>query len=111
MNTYPLTQANKDQEHAIIKKNGYQRAKEPPTYLPYTTNKTQKEKENGPHSHIMAQRLETYFVTRLKIAYKTTSTIGHHLKSGGQQGDIQAEWHISATVWTMSTKIYRTDGA
>jgi hypothetical protein len=91
MNTYPLTQANKDQEQTIIKetlqKKGYQQSitnhkqiNKPLINISQTTQATQK--ENGSPSHILAQRPElllTYFriqtsklPTRLPIQLNTT---------------------------------------
>jgi hypothetical protein len=103
VNTYSLTQTNKDQEQTIIKeilkKNGYQqsfihckcknKAHENPTQ---GTQEIQKEKQkmatftySGPEIGTITNLFQH---TNLKIAYKTTNTIKHHLKPRCETRDI-----------------------
>jgi hypothetical protein len=103
MNTYPLTQGNKDREltiiNEILKDNGYQQQ---PINLQYknkalinptqTVPNTRKEKTKwttftyfGPETRTITNLFRN---TSLKITYKTTDKIKYHLKPKGIPEDV-----------------------
>jgi hypothetical protein len=86
MNTYQLTPENEAQENAIINEiltyNGYQQQITYQKHKHNPTNTTQKTKwktftYHGPDTWTITKLFRN---TNLKIAYKTTNSIKHHLK-------------------------------
>jgi hypothetical protein len=103
MNTYPLTQENKDHEltiiNEILKNNGYQqllttskyinKAPVNPTQTPQNTQKDKTKWATFTYFGAETRTITNLFRnTNLKNAYKTTSTIKHHLQPKGILGDI-----------------------
>jgi hypothetical protein len=109
MNTYPLTHTSKGQEQTIIeeilKKNEYQqsiihhkRINKTHENPPQGTQKIQKEKQkwatftySGPETITLTNLFRD---TNLKIAYKTTNTIQHHLKLRNETQDIYSQSRV-----------------
>jgi hypothetical protein len=93
MNTYQLTPENKAQEKAIINQiltnNGYQQQTMHRKHKHNPTDITQKTKwaiftYHGPDTRTITKLFRN---TNLKIAYKTTNSIKHHLKLKNQITD------------------------
>jgi hypothetical protein len=103
MNTYPLTQENKDQElriiNEILKNNAYQQL---PTNLQHKNKAPKNPTQTAPNTQKDKTKwamltyfdLETRIITNLfwntnlKVAYKMANTLKHHLKPKEIPADI-----------------------
>jgi hypothetical protein len=113
MNTYPLTQENRNQELAtinqILKNNGYQqlptnfqhksKAPRKPAQTAQNTQLQQKDKLTtftyfGPETRIITNLFRN---TNLKMAYRTANTLKHHFKSKGTPRDIARTAYTSCS--------------